>query len=101
MNRYQLSFELDRLTVSLNLFAENFRPHAMPDEYYSDLRMYQSVKRHINEIDNKISKEKVGNKIDVSNAPYEPTRNITSLTFERIQAKQDREIFKRLNSRRR
>lgn len=101
MNKCQLSFELERLTASLNLFVENFSPHAMPDEYYSDLRMYQSVKSRINDIDNKISKEKVGNKIGVSNATYEPTRNITSLTYERIQAKQDREIFKRLNSRRR
>lgn len=99
MNRCQLSFELDRLTVSLTIFAENFSPHAMPDEYYSDLRMYQSVKSRINEIDNEISKEKLANKSAEPNATYEPTRKITSLTYERLQARQDREIFKILNSR--
>jgi len=99
MNIEKLENEMSEASKSMTAYAISHPPHAMPDRYYYWLRKFQGARKALNK---ELEKRRVSQAQETQNCAVldeKPERHITSATYDRIQARNHREICKRLESR--
>lgn len=99
MNIEKLETEMNEASKSMMAYAVAHPPHAMPERYYHWLRKFQNARRKLNEELEKRRAAKTQETPQRAEQGEKGERHITSATYDRIQARNHREICKRLESR--